>query len=74
MLELYEWLTCPICFWEEYGLDVDRLGDVSPSNGTTLREERLNFNEFDVWEVSLLPLVLPPNQRKKYKHYPCNVL
>lgn len=68
-----EWLICPICFWEDGGMDVDDLDSESPSNGITLREGRSNFKEFGACEVRLLPSVLPVGQRKEYQHRPRNI-
>jgi hypothetical protein len=39
------YLICPICYWEDDGLDVDELDVVSGANNITLRQARANFKK-----------------------------
>ncbi len=68
MPERGNYLICPICFWEDDGLDIDEL-DISsgPNHGITLREGRANFEKFGACEKEMLEHIVSSNERNKYK-------
>ncbi len=45
---------CPICFWEDDGVDIDKLDCGSGPNHMTLREGRNNFREFGACDRKML--------------------
>lgn len=61
---------CPICFWEDDGLDLDRLDVVSGPNHLTLRNARANFQEIGACDVSARPHVLEEKSRSRFRHAP----
>ena len=50
---------CPVCFWEDDGLGVDRPDEHSGPNHMTLREGRDNFRRLGACDPAMLPHVLP---------------
>jgi hypothetical protein len=54
---------CPICFWEDDGLDVDALDTHSGPNHLTLREARANFARLGACDEAALAHVLPAERR-----------
>jgi hypothetical protein len=59
---------CPICFWEDDGLDIDQLDrPSSPNHGITLREARANFAQFGACELIMVKHVISVEERKKFK-------
>lgn len=59
---------CPVCFWEDDGLDVDQLDVRSGPNHMTLREGRHNFERLGACEARLKVHVLPEQARSQFKH------
>lgn len=58
------YLICPICFWEDDGLDIDDLDSPSaPNHGITLRNARLNFEKFGACEKEMVKSVIPDLER-----------
>ena len=69
--ERCNYLLCPICFWEDEGMDQDNPDDVSdPNHGITLRQGRANFREFGVCEKGMLEHVLPEDRCAEYEYRP----
>ncbi|NOQ72356.1 MAG: hypothetical protein GQ574_10170 [Crocinitomix sp.] len=62
------YLICPICFWEDDGIDVDQLDVLSGPNHCTLREGRLNFEKFGACEPDMIKFVIPVEDRKAYEY------
>lgn len=66
------YLICPICFWEDEGVNWDnRLDDFSGANkGLTLRKARKNFTVFGVCDKKMSRYILSKEQRKNYAFHP----
>lgn len=64
------YLICPICFWEDDGLDVDQLDQGSGPNHMTLREGRKNFLEIGACDPKMKQHVLEEPERAKFDHQP----
>lgn len=59
---------CPVCFWEDDGLDVDELDEHSGPNHLSLREGRSNFAQIGACDQKAVAHVLTPKKRAKFKH------
>ncbi len=57
---------CPVCFWEDDGLDLDRLDVHSGPNHLTLREGRANFEDLGACCAADLKHVVPMELRDRY--------
>lgn len=57
---------CPVCLWEDDGLDLERVDVHSGPNHLTLREARQNFAEIGACEPSATDRVLPASARSRY--------
>ncbi len=68
--ERFSYLICPICFWEDDGIDVDRLDSTSGPNHMTLRQGRANFLAFGACDTEMLKNVLPVSNRSAFQHRP----
>ena len=68
--ERFNYLICPICFWEDDGIDVDHLDSASGPNHMTLREGRSNFLAFGACDKRMLKNVLPVPERTAFEHRP----
>ena len=67
LAERGNYLICPICFWEDDGLDIYELDTPSgPNHGITLREGRANFESFGACQKEMLKHVISVDQRRKY--------
>lgn len=65
---------CPVCFWEDDGLDIDELDFGSGANhGLSLREARANFAEFGACELIMVSKVLPESDRHKFEYQPRDI-
>jgi hypothetical protein len=62
-----EYDICPVCFWEDAGLDLDRPDQPSGPNHLTLREGRHNFRQFGACDREMLPHVLPRSAWPDYR-------
>lgn len=58
---------CPICFWEDDGIDLEDLDAHSGPNHITLREGRLNFEKYGVCDSTMVKNVISEDQRKNFK-------
>ena len=65
---------CPICFWEDDGIDLDRPDAISGPNHLSLREARANFQEIGACDVLARPHVLDQESRSRFRHIPRDVL
>jgi Cysteine-rich CPCC len=61
---------CPICFWEDDGLDLDKVDQFSGPNHLTLREGRENFRNLGACRVDMQPHVLDEGSRGRYRYAP----
>ena len=68
--ERYNYLICPICFWEDDGVDVDDVDAHSGPNHMTLREGRANFLALGACDAKMLKNVLPAAKRALFEHRP----
>ncbi|WP_145252030.1 CPCC family cysteine-rich protein [Aeoliella mucimassa] len=66
--ERNNYLICPICFWEDDGIDVDRLDVHSGPNQMTLRTGRANFQRIGACDEEMLVNVLPAAERDAFEH------
>lgn len=64
------YLICPICFWEDDGLDIDRLDFHSGPNHITLREGRKNFKEIGACREIIKQHVLTQEERSQFDYHP----
>jgi hypothetical protein len=67
------YLICPVCFWEDDGLDVDRLDDDSLPNHITLREGRANFAKFGASDEKMVSNVCSAEARATFERRPRNI-
>ena len=68
LAERGNYLICPICFWEDDGQDMNEIDDESgPNHGITLREGRVNFEEFGACDKEMLRHVLKKGERDQFK-------
>lgn len=51
---------CPVCYWEDEGLDLDRLDTISAPNHITLRQARSNFVRYGACDEGAVSLVADP--------------
>ena len=58
---------CPICFWEDDGIDIDDSDEHSGPNHITLREGRQNFGKFGACDSAMVKNVLAESEREKFK-------
>lgn len=61
---------CRICFWEDDGLDVDRLDVHSGPNHATLREARANFLRVGACDPKVRGSVLEEGSRGRFQRIP----
>ena len=57
---------CPICFWENDGLDIDGIDKHSGPNHMTIREGRANFLKYGACEERFIKKVVPKKFRIRY--------
>jgi hypothetical protein len=65
-----EYDICPVCFWEDDGLDITRLDTHSGPNHMTLREGRENFRRIGACDEAMLAHVLPEAKRDRFARIP----
>lgn len=58
---------CPVCFWEDDGLDVDKPDAHSGPNHITLREARRNFLAYGACEERFVGNVIPQRERARFR-------
>ena len=54
--------VCPVCFWEDDGIDLDDLDGVSSANHIPLRLARSNFARFGAADEAAKSLVAAGNE------------
>jgi len=59
---------CPVCFWEDDGVEFENLDEESDPNHMTLREGRANFKKYGACDLTMVKNVLSEKDRKKYKY------
>ncbi|WJG09347.1 CPCC family cysteine-rich protein [Aliiglaciecola sp. LCG003] len=62
------YLICPICFWEDDGVDVNAQDNYSGPNHMSLRQGRQNFIQIGACDPKMLEHVLSEEDRKSF-HY-----
>ena len=73
LTERAAYIICEICFWEDDGIDIDRIDAISGPNHMTLKQGRNNFKEFGACDFEMLKNVISEEQCKNYKHQPREV-
>ena len=64
-----EYLICPICYWEDDGLDINSLDIESGANhNITLRHARQNFKAFGACEIKVKKWVMSVQERKNFEY------
>ena len=71
--ERNNYLICPICFWEDDGVDIDDPDEHSGPNHMTLREGRRNFLLVGACNENVINDVLPACERSSFEHRPRKV-
>ncbi len=66
--ERFWYIICPVCFWEDDGLDIDNIDEISSPNNITLREWRLSFLKYGACDIDMKKNVLSAEKRSKYKY------
>lgn len=61
---------CPVCFWEDDGLDVDQLDVVSGPNHLTLRQARANFRQIGACDLNAREHILDEGSLSRFRHAP----
>ena len=61
------YLICPICFWEDDGIDVNELDIHSGPNHMTLREGRENFMKYGACDLKMVKNVISETKREKFE-------
>ena len=61
------YLICPICFWEDDGLDIEKPDESSGPNHMTLREGRENFGIYGACDLKMVKNIISISERKKYR-------
>lgn len=51
--------VCPVCYWEDDGVDLDELDAVSSANHISLRRARSNFARMGAADEAAVSLVAP---------------
>lgn len=60
---------CPICYWEDDGLDLNKPDKISgPNHGLTIAQARENFSKVGACNKDMIKHVISPNKRDKYKY------
>ena len=59
---------CPVCSWEDDGLDVDAPDARSGPNSMSLRDGRRNFERVGACEARHIVRVVPAPQRSRFRH------
>lgn len=54
---------CPVCYWEDEGLDLDRLDQPSRANHISLRQARSNFVQYGACDEGAVSLVMRASER-----------
>ncbi len=54
--------VCPVCFWEDDGIDLDDLDGISSANHIPLRKARANFARMGAADEAARSLVAPREQ------------
>jgi hypothetical protein len=57
-------IVCPVCFWEDDGIDLDDIDGTSSANHITLRLGRANFARLGAADEAAVSLVAPRAQLK----------
>lgn len=64
---------CPVCYWQDSGMDIDQLDVHSDPNHMTLRQGRENFAAVGACDPRMLPHVCSVTERTEYEHHPRQV-
>jgi len=61
---------CPVCFWEDNGIDIDHQDQVSGSNHLPLCQARDNFRSIGSCDEHSKPHVLDEKLRSRFRYSP----
>lgn len=59
---------CPVCFWEDDGLDIGEIDEHSGPNHLSLREGRKNFGLIGACDKKAVAHVIPMGKRAQFKY------
>jgi len=68
-----EYDICPVCFWEDDGIDDPDFDPSLSPNHMTLRQGRQNFLKYGAYkneEITIKVCVLPESERKHFEKRP----
>ncbi|MEM6264799.1 MAG: CPCC family cysteine-rich protein [Bacteroidota bacterium] len=58
---------CPVCFWEDDGIDIDQLDEHSDPNHITLRQGRSNFQKYGACDSTVVKNMISRSKRKNFR-------
>lgn len=68
------YIICPVCYWEDEGIDINKLHKQSgANNGLTLHQARANFRKFGAFEERRVKSVCSAAEREQFERRPRNV-
>lgn len=57
---------CPVCYWEDDGIQLHDIDYKDGANKSSLREARINFEKYGAIEEQFIEFVRPPLEDEKF--------